>query len=368
MTGLNRIDTYISRIFWKTFFISTVSFLFINIIIDLFDRLKMFVDNKAPVHMYAYYYLIKTPYLLSYMIPVVTIFSVIVTLHKLIKNNEILIFFNAGLSYLRIAAVLIASGFIISLSSFLLSEFVVPPCNYLIDKTESQIKKRPFVRTQDKTHFSYRGKNGFIYSVQSYHHSEQKLAGLLIEQWENNYILYRADIREAVFVGSGWLCSDVYIKLFDENRQEIPVLVDQPVKQLLLVVPETPADFSKNIKKPDEMNFVELNRFIRDKQSAGLDMTRYRVEYQMKFSFPLISFLVTLLGLGVTIAKPRMPLSTIIGFSLGISFLFWGIVATSRSLGSSGSISPLIAAWLPDILLFFLALSLILIKQRGTFK
>ncbi|HPE19768.1 MAG TPA: LptF/LptG family permease [Candidatus Mcinerneyibacteriales bacterium] len=368
MGFLNRTDAYVNRIFWKIFFTTTAAFLFINIIIDLFDRLKMFLDNEAPFYLYFYYYLIKSPYLLNYMIPVVTIFATIVTLHKLIKNNEILIFFNAGLSYLRIAAPLIAAGLLISIFSFFLSELVVPPCNYMIDKTEATIKKRPFVRTGDKSDFSYRGKNGFVYSIRSYNHETRTVSDLLIEKWEGNAIRYRADIREAVFTDGKWLCKDVYIKLFDENKKELPVLIDQPVKGLYLEVSETPADFSKNVKKPDEMNFLELRRFIREKQRAGLDVTRSRVEYQMKFSFPLVSFLVTLLGLGITISKPRMALSSIIGFSLGISFLFWGVFATSRSLGTSGRLSPFASAWIPDILMVILSLSLILVKQRGTFK
>ena len=368
MRFLNRTDAYVNRIFWKIFLTTAAGFLFINIIIDLFDRLKMFLDNDAPFYLYFYYYLIKSPYLLNYMIPVVTIFATIVTLHKLIKNNEILILFNAGLSYLRIAAPLIAAGLLISVSSFLLSELVVPPCNYMIDKVEATIKKRPFIRTGDKTDFSYRGKNGFVYSIRSYNHETRTVTDLLIEQWEGNAIRYRADIAQASYVDGKWLCKEVYIKLFDENRRELPVLIDQPIKRLFLDVSETPGDFSKNIKKPDEMNFIELGRFISEKKRAGLDVTRFRVEYQMKFSFPLVSFLVALLGLGITIAKPRMALSSIIGFSLGISFLFWGIFATSRSLGTSGRLSPLAAAWIPDILMVILSLSLILVKQRGTFK
>ncbi len=369
MFYLKKIDKYISSIFWKIFIYTTVSFLFVNIIIDLFDRLKMFLDNHAPFYYYFYYYLIKTPYLLNFILPIATIFATFVTMHRLIKNNEILIIFNAGLSYMRIALPIIISSLFISFAGFILSEAIVPSANYKVDELEAKIKKRRFIRIGDKEDFSYKGKKGLIFSIRKYDHDEKSLSGLLVEEWKDNSIRYRADISKAVYLGDGrWLCENIFIKLFDDNEDEIALGIQQPMGHMVLQISETPSDFAQNVKKHDEMNFLELREFIRSGRESGIDVSKYLVELNMKFSFPLISFLVSLLGLGITIVNPKLNLSSIIGVSLGISFLFWGVIATFQSLGTAGRMSPVLAAWLPDIIMVAMGLYMILVKQRSTFK
>lgn len=313
MLSLKKIDLYVSSIFWKIFAYTAISFLLINIIVDLFDRLKMFLDNHAAFYYYFYYYLIKSPYLLNFILPIATIFAAIVTMHRLIKNNEIIVMFNAGLSYVRIAIPVIISGFVISIGGFILSEIIIPGANYKVDEVEARIKKKAFVRKGDKDDFSYKGKKGLIYSISHYDNDLRQISGVLIEKWDHNAISYRADIAKATYAdGYGWLCEQVYIKLFDEAEEELPVSVEQPIERIILKVSEVPGDFAKNVKKYDEMNFMELNRFINAGKKSGIDVKKFLVELYMKFSFPLISFLVTLLGLGITIINPRIDRKSVV--------------------------------------------------------
>jgi hypothetical protein len=48
----------------------------------------------------------------------------------------------------------------------------------------------------------------------------------------------------------------------------------------------SPDDLAYATPKPEEMSFLQLNRFIRKVESEGYDATRYRVDLQAKASFP----------------------------------------------------------------------------------
>ena len=367
MFSIRKTDKYLTKIFLKSFFYILISFQFINIIMDLFDRLDMFVDNNVKLYTYFYYYLLKTPYLISFMIPIAVIISTILTLHKIIKNNEILIMFNAGLSFIRITFPIIILSFFISIITFGLNELIIPESNYAVDKLEAKIKNINFDREGDKHNFSFKGEK-FFYNIEHFVHQKNLIKGLLIEKIDNNKVIYRLSAKKAKHYKEGWLSEDVYIKLFNQKGQEYHIQIKQPIKHLILDISETPSDFGKNIKQPDEMNFIELTKFIEKKDKAGLDISKYLVELHMKFSFSLLPFLVCLLGLGIIIIKPELNLVSLLGISLGTSFIFWGIFATFKSLGTAGKLSPVLAAWLPDILLLALSFILIFYKQDKTFK
>lgn len=370
MLKISLIDKYVSKIYLKVLFYSTISFLILNIIIDLFDRIKMFLDNHAKISQYFLFYLTKVPYFLGFLLPIVTIFATVFTLHKLIKNNEIIIMFNAGRSFFSISRALIVLSLGITFFSFILNEFITPYANREMSLVRAKIKKENWKYRKNKSNFSYKGKNGVIYNIEFYDDVKKTIYNTLIEKFdENNELIFRENIAFARYVkGYGWLANKVYIKLFDKNGKEYVLNIKQPLKRCFLLFKETPEDFATPIRSVEELNFWELRKFIKEKREAGIDVNEYEVQYYMKFSFPFLSVIVALLGLGIILRKPSMNLATIIGFSLGISFLFWGFFAIFRSLGIAGRLSPVLAAFTPPIVMFLISIYLIFFRKNKTFR
>jgi lipopolysaccharide export system permease protein len=73
----------------------------------------------------------------------------------------------------------------------------------------------------------------------------------------------------------------------------------------------------------------------------------------IKIAFPVINFLMILLGFPIALglSKGGTPLAITIG--IGTCFLYLVAFGFSRSLGLSGMLPPIASAWLANVLFFF---------------
>ena len=64
-----------------------------------------------------------------------------------------------------------------------------------------------------------------------------------------------------------------------------------------------PEDLSRVIKKPEEMSFKELFRYVQNVEAEGYDATTYRVDLQIKIALPLSQSSCALVGTGMAVTK-----------------------------------------------------------------
>ena len=60
---------------------------------------------------------------------------------------------------------------------------------------------------------------------------------------------------------------------------------------------EEPSYFKKEVKPSEQMSALELRHYIADLSQSGFDVVRLSVQFYRKFSYPLIAFVVTLIGI-----------------------------------------------------------------------
>ena len=131
--------------------------------------------------------------------------------------------------------------------------------------------------------------------------------------------------------------------------------------ELTLQLDLTPADLRRMIKESDEMSLFELGDYIRTTESEGYDATPYRVDWHAKTAYPLVCIILSVIA--VTIAgqgRRGENLAIVVVTGIGLAFCFWVLHGFSLSLGYAGMLPPVVAAWLPDIIFFFVAAVLLL--------
>lgn len=343
------LDKYLSREFLKALFFSLTAFVLIFVLVDIFEKLDMFIDTKAPYYLVALYYVYQIPYIIILTLPVAMLLASMATISQMARHHEIVAMKAAGLSLYRIFAPLFLLGLMISLAVMAVGETIVPLTNQKKGNLERiQIKKQ--LSQEPKTRFNllYDGSDGRQYFIKRYDVVNAVMDSVSIFQVDQqNRILQRVDAAKGTWTGNSWLLEKVIIRKFNKDGTE---LSDSLSQMRLTEYEETPASFSKRELLPDEMGFFELRQFIDRLKRSGNTVQQSIVDLYLKISFPFANFIILLFGLPL-LSNSRKG-STASGFAISLltCFVFWGLLQTGRALGHNATLSPILAAWLPNII------------------
>ncbi|MBI3998862.1 MAG: LptF/LptG family permease, partial [Armatimonadetes bacterium] len=110
-------------------------------------------------------------------------------------------------------------------------------------------------------------------------------------------------------------------------------------------------------RTPEEMTVREL-RAQAELFKAGLS-PRVAIEYHRKFAIPAASLIFAFIASPLSLLAVRGGRFVGVAFSVVLLFVYYAVMSTARALGSTGVLSPFLAAWAPNLL--FLAGGCVLI-------
>ena len=124
---------------------------------------------------------------------------------------------------------------------------------------------------------------------------------------------------------------------------------------------EPPAYFKSDEPDADRMTYAQLENYVALLQASGsLNVVPYLVRLQRKIAFPFVSLVMTLLAVPFAVTTGRRGAMYGIGAGLVFALIYWTALSIFGALGSGGWISPLLAAWAPNILFGAVAIYLLL--------
>jgi len=150
---------------------------------------------------------------------------------------------------------------------------------------------------------------------------------------------------KGVFVDDGWTLIDGVERTFDLEGVEHATSFDS----LRVGFSERPQDFAKEDTRPEEMSFRELRRYAERVRQSGSSVEQYETELHLRMAFPLVNFVVILIGSSLAVQLRRGGIALGFGFSLAIAFAYWSLIRSGQVLGNNGTLPPMLAAWLGNI-------------------
>lgn len=335
------ISSYLCKEFLRFFFLCLALFLGISLLVDLFDRLDDFIKYGASVSTAARYLLFKAPILVTQAAPAAALTASLLSLGILSRHRELLALKSCGISPWQITCPLLLLAGILSAGVWAWNESVVP---YAFHKSRQinnvEIKKKtPKVLFHAKG-FWYHGENAF-YHIDHFDSRRNILFGLTIYTLDANFqVQSLIEVAQAQWQAGQWQL---------ENIQEKPLSQGNsyPASPAIRTwLQETPEDFALVDMEAEEFSSRQLREYIANLQRKGLDTTEYQVDSQLKGAIPIATLVMTLLGIALAVPGARQfGLSTTIGLALIAGFGYWVLLALTISLGHSGALSPVPAAW-----------------------
>ncbi|MGD0169960.1 MAG: LptF/LptG family permease, partial [Smithella sp.] len=131
------LDKYILKEFFKILVITVLSFIALFLIVDFFDKIRMFLSNNASVSQIASYFVYSIPMIISYIFPPAVLLATLMTFSSLSKFNEITAMKANGINIYRISLPLTIFAAIAAVFLFYFSELISPAS---VQKTEYIVK------------------------------------------------------------------------------------------------------------------------------------------------------------------------------------------------------------------------------------
>lgn len=347
------LDRYLARGFIKIYAISLLCTAVLYLIVDFFDKIDNLLQAGASLWTSIRYFLFKIPLLISRVFAFAALFSILFSLGMLSRTQEITAMRSSGVSLRRISLPLLLLSILICVFTFFWNEALVPiftrKAQYIY-KTEIK-KKQPknLVGTKD---IWIRGEEAFI-SVDHFDTKKVVLEGVSVYLLNRDFTLKgMIEVPWARWNGTNWEAKGGTEWLFLPNGE-----MSQRQLNVSLPLVETPEDFKLLALGPEEFSFFDLRKQIADLKGKGFDTVQEEVDLQVKMALPLVSFLMVLLAIPFALRHgPGGGMALSFGLTMLIGFGYWFVLAFSVSLGHSGALPPLVAAWFPNLILLFVAL------------
>ncbi len=355
------LDKYILRQYLSTFFVILVSFMALFLVIDIFDRLPRILKYESNYWLLAQYFLLRIPYLIVLISPVIVLLSGLFLMSTLSKYHESIAIRAAGISIFRMVSPILVIGLLMSVGIGLFGEYVLPISEaYRNEIYTVDIKKQQLEDVKLRSNIYYSGANDYLYYIGFFDGYQNLMRTIDITRFDgkSGSISRKITASDAVWNGEVWIFMKCYDREFKNNKM---VKYNFSERANIPEIKATPSDFIKTAKSNLAMNYFELKEYIGSLKKIGEKYHEELVDLYMKISFPLANFIIILFCVPLASTSVRSKGRGII-FLIGliICFVYLTTLRICQSLGYNEVIDPLWAAWLPNIIFgFFGIISLI---------
>ena len=345
------LDAYVLRGFWFFFALVLIVFVSVFILVTLFELLPDIVKNRVDTSIVVSYFLYLLPQILYYVIPLTVLLAILINLGTLTKSNEILAVKAGAISLYRMSLPLLFMGLGLSAAIYFLQDFVLPYANQRQDEYRNVIKGRAPQTYRDPERKWMAGTGDRIYHYNYFDSNQNLFAGISIfefkpKTFELNQWVFAA---RAAWQGSTWLLEDGWVRRID-TRGSVEY---KPFDRLQLAQLDGPEYFKKEVRTAAQMTYPELKRYVTDLSRSGFDVSALMVDLYRKLSFPLVSFIMAILGIPFSFATGKKGAFYGIGLCLALGIFYWSAFTLFDKLGGINRLSPFIAAWFPNLIFGF---------------
>lgn len=359
----NIIDRYIMRKYLAIFGFVFISMLSVSAIISFFERVDSVYEHNKPISLLFSFICYKIPESMQYIFPVTTLIATLLSLGFLTKFNEITAMKACGISLYRILIpVLVLSG-LVSFCSFYVQEYILPYSNKRAEQVWNEIQDLP---ARSYRHLDRRWMLSSMKDrIYHYRYFDQNASAF------SQFSVFDIDpaswsLEKRVVSEKGYLAEqdlvllDAWTREFSGSR----VTLFDKQETIRMSHGEDTNYFLKEWEEPDQMSYRDLKDYIGQIEKRGFETIKFNVDLNFKLTFPLASFIMALLGIPFAFSMGKRGTLVGIGLSVIIAIVYWGAIATFRSLGYVNYLSPFLAAWGPSLI--FGAIGLYLISTLKT--
>jgi lipopolysaccharide export system permease protein len=323
----------------------------VNVLMKVID---MMVTKEVAFSAVARFFLYTVPVVMTTSCPMAMLLASLMAVGRITSDSELTAMKAGGLSVYRVLAPVTLVGLIASGFVFWLNEWVVPETNQLRNKVylNEIVLKKPLPKVAQNIFFeggkefkmfvrSYEPKANVVHNATVFHFqagaypriTEAKTALLAETYW---------DFRDGTMYTTRPTGQPEHFIHFGNWRYPLDLSMGDPIKD---VAP-----------RPGDQPLPELWHYIKEQEAKGMPTTTLWMDFWWKTAFPCASLFLMLLGGPLAAGSGRSGAGLGIGLSILLMFAYYMLLALCKGFGENGSMAPFVAAWLPNCIVFMIAI------------
>ncbi|HWA45940.1 MAG TPA: LPS export ABC transporter permease LptG [Hypericibacter adhaerens] len=354
---------YVSRMLIMQFALMLFGFTALLQLLDLLNNTsKLFARHGLSLSTILHYIWLRLPDLASFLFPFCVLIAALLVLSRLAQSAEVMAMKAAGLSYWRILASFLPAAFVIAALHFVVADQVAPVAARAMEDWNAAAVD--FTADSDKdAPAPVWARDGYnLARVVVVLDRGRSLSGVTLflrssaSLFQERVVAGRAEFRDG-----GW-------DLYQVERTLIgPTGATEIIRQAewRWVTNLSPQHFSDLAATPASLSLRELHNFAANENVGSRPVYYYETWFNKRLALPIMTLIMLLLAAPVAQSLRRQR-GVGWGFmaGVGMGFLYFIADGILQSLGESGMLPPMLAAWSSVVL--FAAIGITgLIKIEG---
>lgn len=343
------LDRYLFREFMGPFLLAIGGFAIIAMVDILFYYVELAVISGVSVYTVVRLLVYKLPSVMVLFFPMAVLFSVMLMLVRMAKDNELTVLRASGMKLNRIVVPIFFMAFFAAYLSYLTNEKLVPWTSFASEQLiQREIDRRPPPDIVENVVF--KGINDRFFYIKKVNDKEGRMEDVLV--FEPQLHLPRIiSAKEARWDHKTWVLMNGFVQEFGDDGAV--TYLDRFTEMTLHMEDDVRYYFKQ--KTAYEMNSKELKTRITVLNKGGISTRALKVEYNMKKSLPAACFVFGIIGIAFSLwfvksGKDWWGVIVAICITvLAVGFYFF-LVAFCRALAKDGQLVPFLGAWLPNLI------------------
>jgi lipopolysaccharide export system permease protein len=358
---MKKIDKYILSRYLITFLFCLLLFTAIVVVVDISEKTEEFSKSKlSNFRIMTDYYFGFIPRIDALLFPLFVFISVIFFTSKMAGRSEVIAVLSSGVTYRRFIMPFIAGGIILSSLLWLGYRYVVPVANKKWADFESKYidshNALVATNTSYKRNIYFKQDADTYIGIRGYDTISKTGNGFFAQKFKDNKLVY--NIRAANInwdtAFKKWKLVGVSERKFNELNETVINDVEKRITYSF-----KPIDLRRDDYLKDQLKTPDLDAFIKAEKMRGSEMINtLQVERYNRDAIPMSVIILTIIGTVLASRKVRGGSGAHIALGVVLSMFYILLSRFSLVFATKGNFSPIIAAWMPNVIFAILAIFL----------
>ncbi|MFN4195858.1 MAG: LptF/LptG family permease [Thermosynechococcus sp.] len=330
----------------------------------VFYLIRNMVEHNLGILSAIQVFFLRLPTFAVLGIPMAMLFGSLLAYSQLSRRSELIACKSCGISAVRLVRPALLAGFCALLFTFALNELVAPPLAYRAIKTLEVAIQRPQPTFQTRNIFYRRFAHGQLQQLFFAHRFDGEVMGqVTVVNFAQGQLREIITAKEAEWQGSAWLFRQ---GTYHHLRSSLHYDVAETFSERTFAYPRTPLELAMETRAPEFMTSREIYHYLQVLAESGdaKRLRQWRVQLQEKLSLPFLCLSFAVVGAVLGISSPRQGQGRAFGLSVAIIFGYYVGAFVFSAFGEGGAVSPIVASWLPKIMVSAIALGMLYHANR----